>query len=115
MIVFNLKEHDDKQKDKELVSDLCSVIIGKETSFKCTRLGSIKSTSIIPAKIEFTNPLIKNNFMRNLNKLKGAPTKLKNVSIKHDMTPEGRSKERQLHLKTKELNPEIQSDDSKNR
>ena len=39
MIVFNLKEQDDEQKDKELVSDFCSFIIGKETSFKCTRLG----------------------------------------------------------------------------
>ena len=107
MIVFNLKEHDDKQKDKELVSDLYPFITGKETSFKCTRLGSIKSTSIRPAKIEFTNPLIKNNFMRNLNKLKGAPTEFKNVSIKHDMTPKERSKERQLYLKTKELNLEI--------
>ena len=77
--MFNLKEHDDKQKDKELVSDLYPFITGKETSFKCTRLGSIKSTSIRPAKIEFTNPLIKNNFMRNLNKLKGAPTEFKNV------------------------------------
>ena len=52
--------------------------------------------------------------MRNLNKLKGAPTKFNNVSIKHDMTPEERSKERQLHLKTKELNNKIQSDDSQN-
>ena len=52
--------------------------------------------------------------MRNLNNLKGAPTKFKNVSIKHDMTPEERLKERQLHLKTKELNNEIQSDDPKN-
>ena len=114
VIVFNLKEQDDKQKDKELVSDLCSFIIGKETLFKCTRLDSMKSTSIRPAKIEFTNPLIKNGFMRSLNKLKGASTKFKNVSIKHDMTPEERLKERQLHLKTKELNNEIQSDDSKN-
>ena len=46
VIVFNLKEQDDKQKDKVLVSDLCSFIIGKETSFKCTRLGSVRSTSI---------------------------------------------------------------------
>ena len=114
VIVFNLKEQDDKQKDKVLVGDLCSFIIGKETSFKCTHLGSIKSTSIRPAKTEFTNPLIKNDFMRNLNKLKGAPTKFKNVSIKHDMTPEERLKERLLLLKTKELNNEIQNDDSKN-
>ena len=64
--------------------------------------------------IEFTNPLIKNDFMRNLNKLKGAPTNLKNVSIKYDMTPGERSKERQLHPKTK-LNNEIQNDDSKSR
>ena len=52
--------------------------------------------------------------MRNLNKLKGAPTNLKNVSIKYDMTPGERSKERQLHPKTK-LNNEIQNDDSKSR
>ena len=52
--------------------------------------------------------------MRNLNKLKGAPTNFKNVSIKHDMTPGERLKERQLHLKTK-LITEIQNDDSKNR
>ena len=52
VIVFNLKEQDDKQKDKELVSDLCSFIIGKETLFKCTRLDSMKSLSIRPAKIE---------------------------------------------------------------
>ena len=45
--------------------------------------------------------------MRNLNKLKGAPTEFKNVSIKHDMTPKERSKERQLYQKTKELNLEI--------
>ena len=78
------------KKDK----NLCSFIIGKETSFKCTRLGNIKSTSIRLAKIKFTNPLIKNDFIRHLNKLKGAPTKFKNVSIKHDMTPEERLKER---------------------
>ena len=45
--------------------------------------------------------------MKNLNKIKDPPTKFKNVSIKHDMTPEGRSKEGQLHLRTKELNNEI--------
>ena len=101
VIVFNLKEQDDKQKDKELVSHLCSFVIEKETALKCTRLGSIKSTSIRPAKTEFTNPLIKIYFVKNLDKLKGAPTKLKNVCIKHDMTPEERLKERQLHLKLK--------------
>ena len=52
VIVFNLKEQDDKQKEKELVSDLCSFIIGKETLFKCTRLDSMNSLSIRPAKIE---------------------------------------------------------------
>ena len=38
--MFNIKEQDNKQKCKEVVSDLCSFIIGKETSFKCTRLGT---------------------------------------------------------------------------
>ena len=39
MVVFNLKEQDDKQKYEELVSVLCSFIIGKQT-FKCTYVGS---------------------------------------------------------------------------
>ena len=43
VIVFNLKEQDDKQKDKELVCDLCFFIIGKETSFRCTCSGSTES------------------------------------------------------------------------
>ena len=72
LIVFNPKEQDDKQKDKELISDLCSFIFRKETSFTCTCLGSIKSISIRPAKVEFANPLIKNYFMINLNKPKDA-------------------------------------------
>ena len=40
VIMFNIKEQDNKQKCKEVVSDLCSFIIGKETPFKCTRLGT---------------------------------------------------------------------------
>ena len=50
-IVFNLNKQDDNQKDEDLVSDLCYFIIRKEISIKCTRLGSIKSTSIRPAKL----------------------------------------------------------------
>ena len=43
VIAFNLKEQDDKKKVKELVSDLCSFIIGRETLFKCTRFDSLNS------------------------------------------------------------------------
>ena len=39
VVVFDLKEQDDKQKYEELVSVLCSFIIGKQT-FKCTYVGS---------------------------------------------------------------------------
>lgn len=52
--------------------------------------------------------------MRNSNKLKGASIKFKNVSTKHDMTPEERSKKKQLHFKTEELNNGILNDASKN-
>ena len=89
------------------------VSLSKETVFKCTCLVGIKSTSVGPAKIEFSNPLVKNDFMRNLNKLKGASIKFKNISTKHDMTPGNRSKKKQLHLKTGELNNGIQNDASK--
>ena len=51
VIVFNLNKQDDNQKDEDLVSDLCYFIIGKEISIKCTSLGSIKPTSIRPAKL----------------------------------------------------------------
>ena len=51
VIVFNFNKQDDNQKDEDLVSDLCYFIIGKEISIKCTRLGSIKPTSIRPAKL----------------------------------------------------------------
>ena len=90
------------------------VSLSKETLFKCTCLVGIKSASVRPAKIEFSNPLIKNDFMRNLNKHKGASIKFKNVSTKHDMAPEERSKKKQLHPKTGELNNGIQNDASKN-
>ena len=51
VIAFNLNKQDDNQKDEDLASDLCYFSIGKEISIKCTRLSSIKSTSIRPAKL----------------------------------------------------------------
>ena len=60
-IVFNLKEQDDKRKDKELVIYV-PLSLEKKLHSKGTCLGSIKSTSIRPAKlnlqIEFTNSRI---------------------------------------------------------
>ena len=60
-IVFNLKEQDDKRKDKELVIYV-PLSLEKKLHSKGTSLGSMKSTSIRPAKlnlqIEFTNSRI---------------------------------------------------------
>ena len=43
---------------------------------------SLLASSFDLPNCEFTNSMIKNDFMRDLNKLIGAPTKFNNVSIK---------------------------------
>ena len=42
--------------------------------------------------------------MHHLSKLKNAPSEFNNISIKHDMTPDERSREKELYLKAKDLN-----------
>ena len=113
VIVFNLKEHVSKVEDDKLVESLILFIIGHSTTFKCTRLGKKEESITRPVKIKFHNLSVKNEFMHHLSKLKNAPSEFNNISIKHDMTPDERSREKELYLKAKDLNNES-SNPSKN-
>ena len=103
VIVFNLKEQVNKIEDDKLVESLIIFIIGHSTTFKCTRLGK-KESITRPVKVKFHHFSVKNEFMHHLSKLKNAPSEFNYISIKHDMTPDERSKEKELYLKAKDLN-----------
>ena len=111
--VFNLKEHVNKVEDDKLVESLILFIIGHSTTFKCTRLGDKEESITRSVKTKFHNLSVKNEFMHHLSKLKNAPSEFNNISIKHDMTPDERSREKVLYLKAKDLNNES-SNPSKN-
>ena len=113
VIVLNLKEHVNKVEDDKLVESFILFIICHGTTFKCTRLGKKEESITRPAKIKFHNLSVKNEFMHHLSKLKNAPSEFNNISIKHDMTPDERSREKELYLKAKDLNNDS-SNPSKN-
>ena len=89
-------------------------IIGHNTTFKCRRLGKKEESVIRPVKMKFHHLSVKNVFIHHLSKLKNAPSEFNNISIKHDMTPDERSREKQLFLKAKVLNND-RSNSSKNK
>ena len=86
LIMFNLKGHVNKVEDDKLDENLIPFIIGHSTTFKCTRLGKTEESTEI---------------MHHLSKLKNAPSEFNNISIKHDMTPDKMSREKELYLKPK--------------
>ena len=89
-------------------------IIGHNTTFKCTRLSKKEGSVTRHANIKFDHLSVKNEFMHHLNKLKNAPSEFNRISIKHDMMPNERSKEKELYLKAKNLNNDS-SNSSKNK
>ena len=66
--------------------NLCKFIVDREVTCKLIRLGTKEEGKIRPVKIVLPDVLVKNSFMKNLNKLKNLPDQFKNLSIKHDMT-----------------------------
>ena len=113
IIVFNLNEHVNKVEDDKLFESLILFIIDHSTTFKCTRLGKKEELITRSAKINFHNLSVKNEFMYHLSKLKNAPSEFNNISTKRDMTPDERSREKELYLKAKDLNNDS-SNPSKN-
>ena len=74
----------------------CFCIVDREVTCKSTFLGKKEEGKIMPVKIVFPDAIVKNYFMKNLNKLKNLPDQFKNLSIKHDMTFDERKNERSL-------------------
>ena len=66
--------------------NLCKCIVDREVTSKSTRLGKKEEGKIRPVKIVFPGAIVKNCFMKNLNKLKNHPDQFKNLSMKHDMS-----------------------------
>ena len=104
IMIFNLKEFDEKTKDEESVNELCTFIVEKDINFKYSRLGKKEPEKSRPIKVEFSDTLSKNEFMGNLKKLKNAPTHFKNISVKHNMSLDERKIEKELYSKAKDMN-----------
>ena len=51
---------------------------------------------IRPVRIVFPDAIVKNYFMKNLNKLKNLPDQFKNLSMKHEMVVDERENEKLL-------------------
>ena len=74
--------------------NLCKFIVDRQVTCKSTCLGKKEEGKISPIKILFPDDIVKNYFMKNLNKLKNPPDQFKNLSSKHDMTDDERKDER---------------------
>ena len=71
--------------------NLCKFIVDREVTCKSTRLGKKEEGKIRPVKtvlyaVICPDDIVKNSFMKNLNKLKNPPDQFKNLSIKYDTT-----------------------------
>ena len=61
-------------------------MVDREVTCKSARLGKKEEDKIRPVKIVFPDAIVKNSFMKNLNKLKNPPDQFKNLSMKHDIS-----------------------------
>ena len=76
--------------------NLCKFIVDREVTCKSTSLGKKEEGKIRPVKIVFPDAIVKNYFMKNLNKLKNPPDHFKNLNIKHDLSVDERKNEKLL-------------------
>ena len=94
-IVFNLHEQSN-ESDKNTIMNLCKFIVDREVTCKSTRLGKKEEAKSRLVKKVFSDAIVKNSFMKNLNKLENPLDQFKNLSNKHDMTVDKRKNERML-------------------
>ena len=69
IIVFNLQE-ESNESDKNTIMNLCKFIVDREVTCESIRLGRKEEGKIRPGKKVFPDAIVKNCFMKNLNKLK---------------------------------------------
>ena len=82
VIVFNLQEQSN-ESDKNTIMNLCKFIVDGKVTCKSTRLGKKEEGKIRPVEIVFPDAIVKNSFIKNLNKLKNPRDQFKNLSITH--------------------------------
>ena len=93
--VFNLQEQSN-ESDKITIISICKFIVDREVTCKSTRLGKKEEGKIRPVTIVSLDTIVKNSFMKNINKLKNPPDQFKNLRIKHDISVDEQKNERLL-------------------
>ena len=63
--------------------NLCKFIVDGKVTCKSTCLGKKEEGKIRPVEIVFPDAIVKNSFIKNLNKLKNPRDRFKNLSITH--------------------------------
>lgn len=83
--MFNLQEQNN-ESDKNTIINLCKCIVDREVACKSIHLGKKEEGKFRPVKVVFADAIVKNSFMKNLNKLKNPRNQFQNLSIRHGMT-----------------------------
>ena len=116
IIIFNAEESNNdqaserKQHDQNTFDKICTFVsdakipvkkiirIGKKMAEATESLveSAVDVKKPRPLKVSFSNSFDKRKFFASLNKLKEAPTDLKNIRIQHDLSPEQRKKTKEL-------------------
>ena len=94
-IVFNFQEQGNKS-DKNTMINLCKFIADRNVTYKSKRLGKNKEGKIGPLMKVFPDAIVRNYFMKNLNKLKNPPDQFINLSMRHKNIRH-KNKKRLLH------------------
>ena len=119
MIIYKAPEsthqdgHNRKVEDKQLIEAfLASVEMGNKTATSFVRLGkkNDEAPTNRPLLVSFDNKKDVNEIMKNLNKLKDAEHKIKNLRIGPDRSLKEREEVRRLIAKAKNLNEKEQRD-----
>ena len=90
--------------------NLCKFIVDREVTCKSTCLGKKEEGKIRPSKVVLPDAVVKNSFMKNLNKLKNHPDQFKTLGIKNDMTVDEENNERLLQDIANEKNTSSKED-----
>ena len=104
VIVFNLKEGNNKEDDIKMVEQLFHHLKLKKDPVKFFRLGKKVSTKIRPVKINFDNVEAKKRFFSSLFNLKTAAEQFKKIQVQHDLSKDERDKQSELFKQARSMN-----------
>ncbi len=110
VIVFNLKEGNNKEDDTKMVEQLFHHLKLKKDPVKFFRLGKKVSTKIRPIKINFDNVEAKKRFFSSLFNLKTAAEQFRKIQVQHDLSKDERERQSELLKQARSLNEKNRSD-----